>query len=169
MFNSPYVSDALAWEESIKKASNRKKRVNNQSGSGLSRRYRKKRRFVFPKNKLQTNNEPKVEQIASTVAIEDRAESDLKHQKQDKTPYVKNRKSIEIPNSIKEKTSKRQGSQNGKSKGTRTTTGSKKRKSKGIKAKAGSKKGKPRGQGKKTNRVRKLDFDTSPSIFERKR
>lgn len=88
MFNSPYVSDALAWEESIKKASNRKKRVNNQSGSGLSRRYRKKRRFVFPKNKLQTN-EPKVEQIASTVAIEDRAESDLKHQKQDKTPYVK--------------------------------------------------------------------------------
>lgn len=127
MFNSPYVSDVLAWEESIKKASNRKKRVNNQSGGGLSKRYSRKRRFVFPKNKLPTN-EPKVELVASTVAIEDRAESELKHQKQDKTPYIGRKKSSSMSKGIKGKNSKKQSISIVNSKGVRAQKSSKKKK-----------------------------------------
>ncbi|VDH97957.1 Hypothetical predicted protein [Mytilus galloprovincialis] len=152
MFNSPYVSDVLAWEESIKKASNRKKRVNNQSGGGLSKRYSRKRRFVFPKNKLPTN-EPKVELVASTVAIEDRAESELKHQKQDKTPYIGRKKSSSMSKGIKGKNSKKQSISIVNSKG--------------VRAQKSSKKKKTLGKRRKQNRVRRLDFDTTPSIFDR--
>lgn len=91
--------------------------------------------------------------MASTVAIEDRAESELKHQKQDKTPYIGRKKSSSMSKGIKGKHSKKQSISIVNSKG--------------VRAQKSSKKKKTLGKRRKQNRVRRLDFDTTPSIFDR--
>ncbi|VDI00389.1 Hypothetical predicted protein [Mytilus galloprovincialis] len=86
MSKSPYISDALVWQEAINQAKYLKKQHNNQLGKGFPRRYSRHRFVILKKNlpKIET----KVEQIAPTVAIEERAASELKQQKNDKDPHV---------------------------------------------------------------------------------
>ena len=90
MSKLPYVSDASVWEATIKKGRHIKKRKNNQSGGGLSRRFRRKR-FVIPR-KNTPKNEAVVEQVSATAAIVDRAESELRQQKQEEQPHIRKEK-----------------------------------------------------------------------------
>ena len=137
MSRSPYVSDALVWEETIKKGRHIKKRKNNQSGGGaVSRRFRK--RFVIPR-KNTPKNEPVVEQVAATAAIEDRAESELQQQKQEDQPHVRKEK----PGSINRKKSRKNNIPTRKPK--RVTT--------------------KKGKAKTKKRSRKPRIDIEPSIF----
>lgn len=107
----------------------------------------KKRRFAFPKRK-SPNNEPTIEQVSPMVAIEDRAESDLKQQKNDNDPYIEKKKNAGI---------KRKASKNKRIS---------KRKSKGKGAKKISKKV-SKGKKKKNTRIRKIALGTVPSIFDK--
>lgn len=131
----------------IKKARQRKR---SQKGGGLSRRF-KKRRFVFPSSKL-SNKEVKIQQVAPTVAVANRAESDLQQQKEDRIPYVKPTRSPKSRSaSIKTKKHKKKSIQSKASKGQRP--------------KAFSVKRKP----KKSSRKLRVDLFPGSTIFNRKK
>ena len=151
MSKTPYVSDTLAWGEVIKKASDLKKQHNNQLGRGFARRFGRHRFAMRKKNGHE--NETKVEQVAPTVAIADRAVSELIQQKHDKEPHVRENKIKAV--GIKRKKSKPNRISVGKLKGATA----KKRKSKRT--------AKPKKKLGKKNKTRKIDFETVPSIFDR--
>lgn len=152
MSKSPYISDALVWQEAINQAKYLKKQHNNQLGKGFPRRYSRHRFVILKKNlpKIET----KVEQIAPTVAIEERAASELKQQKNDKDPHVLQGKKAKS-DGIKGRKSKPKNSKVGKLK---EATGKKQK----AKNSAPSKK-----KHTSRNKPRKIDFETEPSIFNR--
>ncbi|CAC5392813.1 unnamed protein product [Mytilus coruscus] len=98
-------------------------------------------------------NETKVEQVAPTVAIADRAVSELIQQKHDKEPHVRENKIKSV--GIKRK----------KSKPTRIPVG--KRKGATAKKQKSKRTAKPKKKLSKKNKTRKIDFETVPSIFDR--
>lgn len=81
------MSDPSRWEIAIKNSKTTKRKRSSQRGGGLSGLYKRKR-FRMP-HKAPTTEDPQVEQVSPTVAIEERAESELEEQKKDDQPYVK--------------------------------------------------------------------------------
>lgn len=149
MFDVPYVSDVLAWKDSLKKSTRRRIRARKQTGGGLFRKYINRR--LVHSNTKRPEKELKVQQVSPTVAIEDRAESELKQQEENKSPSVNiDSKPKTKSTSIKGKKSKKGAIQTEKSK------------RKGVKPKSA----KPR---KTKKGRRKIDLLPGPSIFERKR
>ncbi|CAG2254273.1 unnamed protein product [Mytilus edulis] len=150
MSKSPYISDALLWQEAINKASYLKKEHNNQLGRGISRRYGRKR-FVILKKDVP-KNETRVEQVAPTAAIEHRAVSELIQQTRDKDPHIKQEKAKSV--GIKGKKSKPRTIQVEKLKGARGKT----------------QKAKNRAPPKTKHytKNRKINLETEPSIFDKR-
>ena len=87
MSKIPYVSDPVAWEAAINKSRRLKNRQNNQLGRGFARSFKRKS-FVIPL-KNPPENEAVIERVAPTVAIEKRAESELRQQRKEEQPHIK--------------------------------------------------------------------------------
>ena len=110
-------------------------------GRGFLHQYRRKR-FLIPVKAIP-KSEAKIEQVTPTAAVEDRAESDLRQEKQEHQPHVKNVKAVKKTNGIKRK-------------GNRKNRIPKKKPARGTTKR------------EKAKKPRKLFKDLTPSIFDKR-
>lgn len=137
MSKFPYISDAATWEVALKQSAPSKHLRRNKTQVGRGFQYRRKR-FIIPVKPIP-KSEAKIEQVTPSAAVEDRAESDLRQEREEKQPHVLK---VKVPRkSIKRRTNGKKRSL--KKKSARSTT-------------------------KKRKRTRKLFTDLTPSIFDKR-